>query len=262
MIAQQRRQETISNNIANINTPGYKADSAPLRSFPEMLVQLMDSNKVPTTNELKLPYNRQIGGLTTGVYAQETIPNFIQGMLRETELYTDIALVDRTIPDETGTFLFTVENADGAIRYTRNGNFTVDGEGFLTTNEGFYVLDNAGNPIQTNSVEFTVTPEGVVQTEDAAAQLGIVYIPNATELVKEENDLYNPDVGDVAVQDPAAAGAVFRTQQHFLEGSNVNPAQSMTEMMQAYRIFELNQTVLKAYDDSMGRAVNDIARLG
>src|SRR5690625_4001768 len=122
MIAQQRQQEMVSNNITNANTPGYKADQATLRSFPELLIRQMGSRNIPTTNGLKLPVNRPIGSLHTGVYAQESIPNFSQGDVRETGMFTDLALVDGQNPDETGSVFFTVQNADGDIRYTRNGN--------------------------------------------------------------------------------------------------------------------------------------------
>jgi len=261
MIAQQRRQEMVSNNIANVNTPGYKADQATLRSFPEMLIHLIDQKKIPTTNEVKLRRSQPIGGLHTGVYAQESILNFSQGMIRETGMFTDVALIDRDYPDENGQVFFTVRNENGDIRYTRNGNFTVDGEGYLTTNEGFYVLDENGNEIQTDGLEFLVTDEGYVQTAAGQARLGIAYIADAHELIKEENDLLSPEAGDVDVQNAYASDANFTMRQGFLEGSNVDAGRSMTEMMQAYRNFEMNQRVLKAYDESMDKAVNQIARL-
>lgn len=262
MIAQQRHQELVSNNIANANTPGYKADQGVLRSFPEMLIRQMGSKNIPTTNGLKLPVNRPIGSLHTGVYAQESIPNFSQGDIRETGMFTDLALVDNDTPDEAGGVFFTVQNADGDVRYTRNGNFTVDAEGFITTNEGYYVLNQTGNPIQTNGLEFTVTANGVVQGDGINAPLGIVYIANTNELIKEENDLLSAEAGNVNAVNPDAAGANFTVHQQHLESSNVNAMQSMTDMMNAYRSFEMNQRVLKAYDESMGKAVNDIARLG
>src|SRR5690625_3809696 len=98
MISQQRQQEMISNNLTNANTPGYKADQATLRSFPELLIRQMGTKTIPTTNGLKLPVNRAIGGLHTGVYAQESIPNFEQGSIRETGIETDVALVDGDKP--------------------------------------------------------------------------------------------------------------------------------------------------------------------
>src|SRR5699024_10469581 len=133
MIAQQRHQEALSNNMANVNTPGFRADQTTIRSFPDMLIRQLGKKTIPTTNELTLPVNNPVGSLNTGVYVQEHVPDFSQGILRETQLITDIALIDGVMPDENGTVFFTVLNEDGDMRYTRNGNFTVDGEGYLTT---------------------------------------------------------------------------------------------------------------------------------
>ncbi len=257
MLTQQRAQETLANNIANMNTPGYKADQTAIRSFPEMLIQEMRTNKIPTTRGLKLPVQEPIGSIHTGVYVQETIPNFSQGDIRETGLMTDIALVQGNMPDETGALFFGVQNEAGEERLTRNGNFTVDGQGYLVTNQGYYVLDAAGNPIQTNGMDFTVTPEGIVQTADGqAVPLRIRYVADANELTKEGNDLYN---GDGV---PVPAGATYNIRQGYLERSNVDALQTMTDMMTAYRMFETNQRVLRAYDESLGKAVNEIGKLG
>lgn len=79
-----------------------------------------------------------------------------------------MALVDGQLPDENGGLLYAIQTEDGDIRYTRNGHFTVDGEGYLTTNQGLYVLDDNEEPIQVNDLEFNVTPEGIVQVGDDA----------------------------------------------------------------------------------------------
>lgn len=255
MIAQQRQQESLANNIANQNTPGYKADHAALRAFPELLLNEMGSKNVPTTEGLNIPIKQPIGALNTGVYIQETIPNFLQGDLKETGVTTDLALVHNFLPEDTATLLFTVQNEDGDERYTRNGNFTVDGQGFLATNEGYYVLDQTGDRIPTSGMEFDVTSDGMLQVGGQNIPIGVAYIEDANELVKEGNGLYN---GDVAL---VPAGATFTVEQGFLEQSNVDSLQMMTQMTESYRMFETNQRVLKAYDESMGKAVNEIGRL-
>lgn len=257
MISQQRQQEALGNNVANVNTPGYKADQTALRAFPELLMRQMGTaNKVPTTKELNIQLNRPIGSLHTGVYMQEMIPNFVQGDVKETGITSDLALVNGELPDEQGNLFFTVQNENGEVRYTRNGNFTVDGQGFLVTNDGYYVLDQAGNPIQTGGLDFDVTKDGIVQVDGQNILLGISYVADANTLVKEGNGLFN---GDGA---PVPADATFQVQQGFLERSNVDALQSMTDMMQAYRMFETNQKVLRAYDESMGKAVSEIGRIG
>src|SRR5699024_9479472 len=156
----------------------------------------------PTINEANVPVKQSIGPLHTGVYVHEMVPNFTQGDARERGVSRDLALVDEDGRDETGGLFFTVENEDGEIRYTRNGNFTVDGEGMLVTNNGYYVLDNEGNPIETNGLEFTVHSDATLEIDGANIPLGISYVADVTELEKEGNDLLN---GDAEVNIPQDA---------------------------------------------------------
>lgn len=259
MIAQQRHQEALANNLTNINTPGYKADQTTLRSFPEMLIRQLGKRSIPTTNEISLPVNRSVGSLNTGVYAQEKIPFFSQGSLKETKLSTDLALVNDIMPDETGDIFFTIQNEDGDLRYTRNGNFTVDGEGYLTTAQGYYVLDGNNNPIFTDNLEFTVTKDGNVQINDIEIPLNITYIEDTNDLIKEGHDLYNGE--EAVVINARNTDAEYSIEQGYLEHSNVDPGETMAKMIQAYRTFEMNQRVLRAYDDSLDKAVNDVGRV-
>ncbi|GGA64500.1 flagellar hook-basal body protein [Ornithinibacillus halotolerans] len=253
MISMQRQQEALANNIANANTPGYKADQATIRAFPEMLLYQMGPGSTPAKG---LSTANEIGSINTGVYVQEYVPNYIQGALKETGVLTDVALIDGVFPDETGSLFFSVQNENGEVRYTRNGNFTVDGEGYLTTTQGYYVLDAGGDPIQTGGMEFIVLDDGTLQVGQQAIQLGIAYTADANQLEKEGDGLFNGEAGQVP------AGVTFSVKQGFLEQSNVDAVQTMTQMMDAYRSFELNQRVLKAYDESLGKAVSEIGRIG
>ncbi|WP_163527419.1 flagellar hook-basal body protein [Halobacillus ihumii] len=264
MMANQRMQETLSNNLANAYTPGYKADQGTMRAFPELLIQQMNQTTVPTRNGgLTLPTEKSIGSLHTGVYMQETVPKFSQGDLRETGIQTDLALLNGNLPDENGSLFFNVQDEAGNLRYTRNGNFTVDGEGFLTTTQGYYVLDDAGNPIQTDGMEFDVRENGTLIAAGVTAQLGLSYSPDSFSLEKVGSGLFSPGEDAAPLADARAGGEVnFSIRQGFLERSNVDPAQVMTEMMNTYRSFELNQRVLKAYDQSLQKTVTEIARLG
>ncbi|SDB81347.1 flagellar basal-body rod protein FlgG [Pelagirhabdus alkalitolerans] len=262
MLTQQRRQDTLSNNISNAQTPGFKQDQAAVRAFPEMLIQRMGSEELPTTRRFNVPNGGQVGSINTGVYVQETIPDHAQGGLEETGMSTDMALVNGTIPDEAGGLFFTIQNAEGEERYTRNGNFTVDGEGFLTTNQGYYVLDQAGEPVFTDGQQFEVTPEGIVEVGDEAIPLDISYTENVNDLIKDDEDLFMLEGEDGEIVDARdLADVTFSVEQGSLETSNVDEVQTMTDMMQAYRNFESNQQVVRAYDQSMDLAVNQIARL-
>lgn len=257
MITQQRQQEALSNNIANANTPGYKADQTAIRAFPELLIQQSGGNTIPTTQGgFNIPLSRQLGGMNTGVYVQETIPHFAQGDINESGLPTDVAIEQGNVPDENGAIFFAVQNEDGDVRYTRNGNFTIDAEGFLVTNRGYYVLDEDGNNIQTDGTIETITPEGVIPTAGGDVTIGMQYAADANTLTKEGNDLFEGDAEAVP------ADAAYVLHQGALEQSNVNTEQSMTDMMNAYRLFESNQRVLRVYDESLGKAVTEVGRLG
>ncbi|CQR46181.1 Flagellar basal-body rod protein FlgG [Paraliobacillus sp. PM-2] len=263
MMTQQRRQDVLSNNIANAQTPGYKQDQTTVRAFPELLIQRMGNKEMPTMNGgLDVPDQQTIGSIHTGVYVQETIPDFEQGAMKKTGLTTDMALVNGALPDQTGGIFFTVQDNDGNIRYTRNGNFTVDGEGFLTTSEGLYLLDENGDPMETDGQSFNVTDEGMIQVGNETVPIGIAYSANVNDLVKDGEGLFALDEAGATLGNAREnLNVSFTVQQKYLESSNVNTVQTMTDMMQAYRMFETNQKVLQAYDQSMDKAVNQIARL-
>lgn len=269
MISQQRRQEMLTNNLANANTPGFKADQASLRAFPEMLITSMNTDTLPVKKQFQLKGVNTVGSINTGVYMQEATPTFKQGDLQETGNQTDLALVDVNLPinEETnrpGALFYQVVNAEGEPRYTRNGNFTVDGEGYLTTTDGNYVIDTFGEPIVIYGSEFTVTTDGrfFEEGEDTGQQINIAYAENPANLVKEGNGLFrleddNPEL-PTAIDNP---DILFQVKQKFIERSNVDIEQTMSEMMMAYRTFEANQKILKAYDQSMEKAVNEIGRI-
>ncbi|MBU8905919.1 flagellar hook-basal body protein [Desertibacillus haloalkaliphilus] len=265
MFTQQRRQEMLTENLANANTPGFKADRASIRTFPNMLIQAQNTSNLPPNR------SHYVGELSPGAYLQERIPNFAQGDLNETGNNTDIALLQGNIPinEETGragALFFTVEHEDGNARYTRNGNLAVDGQGFLTTSAGHYILDTAGERIEVGNEQFTVNRNGVVSTAAGAeiAQIEVAFSEDPALLVKEGDGLLRLEADELDAL-PTAIGndeISYQLQQGFIERSNVDAGQTMTEMMQAFRAFEANQKVLQAYDQSLDKAVNEVGRIG
>ncbi|KQU20196.1 hypothetical protein ASG65_03840 [Bacillus sp. Leaf13] len=268
MLTQQRRTEMLTNNMSNANTTGFKADQTSIRSFPEMLLSNIDSKTIPTENKLSMSKFSQVGSLSTGVYVQETNPLFTQGTLEETHLNTDLTLVDENLPINEGTgrqgaVLFTVQDGDGGLRYTRNGSFTLDGQGYLTTPNGYYVLDENNERIQLDSDQFTVTENGVILEGNVQkARLGIGFSDNPSALLMKDGEgLYKVVNDDELPSAYAGAEVSFSTKQGFLEGSNVDQSRTMTEMMSSYRSFEASQKVLQAYDKSLDKAVNEVGKL-
>lgn len=267
MIAQQRRTEMLTNNLANANTPGYKAEQSTIRSFPEMFMSSLESARIPTEQSLKLNGLSPVGGISTGVYMQETIPSWIQGQLRETGLTTDIALIEGRLPidEETGiqgAVLFTLEGENDTQRYTKNGSFSLDANGFLTNPTGHYVLDQNGERIALPNDEFEVTETGVILAGgNAVATLGISFAQRPDMLMKQDNGLFATADGENLQAAGDNEAVAFSLQQGFLEGSNVDAGRTMTDMLTAYRAFEANQKVLQAYDRSMEKAVTEIGRV-
>lgn len=268
MLTQQRRTEMLTNNMANANTPGFKADQSSLRAFPEMLLQRFDDQKIPTEKGLNLPINQTVGSINTGVYMQEVMPKFIQGDLNDTGQSTDFALLDVLMPQNqetgySGSVFFTVQNGAGETRYTRNGDFTLDGQGYLTTASGNYVLDSTGNRIQLSNEQFTVNENGLLQgAAGETALLGVGYSDNPFQLIKEGDGLFRTEDGAALGDARVAGGVQFSLLQGKLERSNVDMSRTMTDMLTAYRAFEANQKVLQAYDKSMDKAANEIGRIG
>lgn len=268
MIAQQRKTDIITNNMANANTPGYKADQSTIRSFPDMLMSAVKSNYIPTKNGLADNSLKEVGTLNTGVYLQETIADYSQGSIRETGLPTDVTLLDGVMPIDAasgnaGTILFRLQNPDGGESYTRNGNFTLDGNGSLVNAQGLYVLDTNGQPIQLQTDEFQIFDNGQIVDANGnfVAQIDVAFSANPDLLMKQGNGLFNTMDGAALPSAFNVDGVSFALQQGYLEGSNVDAAKAMTDLLTAYRAFEANQKVLQAYDRSMEKAVNEIGKV-
>ncbi|QHW32568.1 flagellar hook-basal body protein [Paenibacillus rhizovicinus] len=277
MISQQNRHDTITNNIANINTPGYKQKYAVTHSFPDMLLHLTGSNDIDN--------GKSVGKLNTGVFAEESLQINLQGDLMQTNQFSDFAIVsDIGVPgvnfDSSGKALtadgqlifqpqafFTVQNQDGETRYTRDGQFKLDEQGFLTLPDGSRVLGADGKPFQLpagmtfNELSLT-TDNRLVNpvTGQSAGQLLLTRVDNPNKLVREGDGKFKLADGETVARPINAADRV-EVRQGFVERSNVDASQSMVDMMSASRAYEANQKVIQFYDKSMDKAVNEIGRI-
>lgn len=267
MMATNRQQQILTNNLSNANTPGFKEDQAVLRAFPEQLIKAIENGKKGTI----VPHN--IGSLATGVYTQEGIPSFLQGPLKETGNLTDMVLLDELLPtnpetQKKGTMVFAAATENEEVRYTKNGTFAVNAEGVLTTSEGFPVLDENQQSIQVGSTDFTVQENGQIILADGTqgSRLWIGHTENPEQFVKEGQNLLrwagNPEETPQFIDNVALLNTTDSfIKQGFIEQSNVDLTKTMTDMMTTYRGFESNQKVIQAYDRSMEKAVNEIGRV-
>ncbi|WP_462410713.1 flagellar hook-basal body protein [Neobacillus sp. Marseille-QA0830] len=267
MIALQRRQNALTNNLANAETPGFKQDSSPLRSFPEMLLSRINQNTGMAP---------KIGTLSMGVYNQENLPLFSQGSLVSTNLPFDVAINDQALAPnlENGQTVqpaafFAVQTADGGIQLTRNGRFSVNENGQLVTAAGDLVLGKDGQPIADAEIsggDISIGTDGeiIVHPGDTASarivgSLGIMVVDNPNQLVKKDNGLYELE-GATAVMLEQTLPAGLQLQHKMIEQSNVDLSQTITDMMGNIRLYEANQKVLQAYDTTLEQ-LNTIGRV-
>lgn len=273
MMTQQRRHDTVTNNMANMNTPGYKSVNTIQRAFPEIMIQLMGNDAASGS---------QIGKLNMGVFGEESRLLFTQGDLMQTNQMGDFALVsDIEVPgltfDESGKSVdeqgnvtykpeafFMVREGD-QIRYTRDGHFQLNGNGELTTADGAIVLNSNNQPVVLNNISLSdvlANEQGQLFNGRTGANLGqalmITRIDNPNELVRSGNSRFQ--LNGNAAGAPVQPGEV-RVSQGYLERSNVDPMSATVEMMNAYRAYEANQKVIQYYDRTLEKAVNEIARL-
>ncbi|ADG83714.1 flagellar basal-body rod protein FlgF [Thermincola potens] len=238
MLAESARNDVAANNLANVNTTGYKKDAAVFKSFPEMLIQRMEKPDNPA--QLK---PEKVGWLGTGVIVDEVITIHTQGQLKETTNPLDMAI--------SGDGYFVIQTPAGE-RYTRNGAFTLDSEGYLVTSEGNYVLGQRGR-IRIGNNDIVVDKQGNISANGQVIDtLRIVSFNDPNRLVKQGDSLF---AGGQPV-----AGFNGQIMQKALETSNVNPVQEMVDLITIMRAYEANQKMIQAHDQTLGQAINDVAR--
>jgi flagellar basal-body rod protein FlgG len=256
-IAQSEKLDTIANNIANVNTPGFKRDQL---SFQEYLTayekeqKLMNVPKIPASIESF--YDLQ-GGDKSYVDVKGSFTDFSQGSLRNTGNNFDVAL--------EGKGFFEVATPNG-IRLTRSGNFTLDGNGRLVTKEGFPIMKAGGEGADPasriitvgDSAQFSISDSGeVFQGAESLGKLSVVNPTDPDALQKMGSSLYgfrpnkNPEVTNVV--NPGM-------KQGFLETSNVNIVKEMTDMITTNRVFESTQKAISAYDQMADKLVNQVGK--
>lgn len=243
MNVQTKRMDVISNDLANVNTTGYKKDDAVVSSFEEVLTYRMNDM------QNHVPNNNAIGTMTFGARIDEIYTQFAQGSLIKTDGLVDMAL--------QGDGFFTVQTETGTA-YTRDGKFSIDAEGYLVTKEGYPVI-GANGPVEigedflANGGELTVGEEGEITLNGAFIdQLQLVKFEDNRSLTKMDDNLYT--AGSEALP---YEGTVI---QGYTEASNVNPVTAMVDMITVSRAYEANQKMIQVHDTLLGKAVNEVGR--
>lgn len=218
MLAEMDRMNAISNNLANLSTPGYKSDYIDQGTF----ARLLWSNRGNGQN---------IGTWDIGP-GTEAVVSLSQGAITPTTSQLDLAI--------NGEGFFAVRTPQG-VRYTRNGSFARNADGELVTSQGYQVLGANGQPLRVGGGDFRVSPEGFVTVGDQ--QVGQIAVFNLNNPQKIDGSLWNGQ--------PAGRPAETLVVQSALESSNVNSIQQVTDMIVSQRAFDSGQRVLRAIDDSL-----------
>lgn len=254
-ISQQQKVDTLANNVANANTPGFKKTDL---TFREHLTVLENGNvdaSLPNKTWTPEDFYNTHGNESSYVKTDGSFTNFNQGQIMPTGNIFDLAI--------KGEGFFEILSPNG-IRYTRKGNFTINNEGKLTTDQGYFVLSKGdgtkempeNRTISMPQGKFAVTKEGTIISNDLKiAEINIIEFTDKHALKKEGNSLFsNNDQKNIK---PETSTMIY---QGFQEQSNVNVIQEMSELIKASRNFESIQRVIKTYDNMAEKLNTNILR--
>lgn len=253
MNAQQNRLDAISNNLANVDTAGYKKEITVSKSFPELLLRRTNADGVYKTAVGSSDAAPIIGKLGLGVETNENYIDFSQGSFKITNTNTDVAF--------SGKGFYSVQTPDGE-KYTRNGNFHIGKEGILETKDGYPVLGEKGY-IRVEDDKFIINEDGIIYSQDDMSEIDrfkVVRFDNERYLKKVGESMYTTN--DIAGEPHIAEGKerpVF--MQGYTETSNVNVVNEMVQMIEVNRAYEANQKTITSEDSMMGTLWSKVAVL-
>lgn len=248
MMAQQFNVDTIANNLANVNTTGFKKTRA---EFQDLMYQSVKASGSATNAATRETQAIQVG---TGSVLTATQKSFMQGDVQATSNPFDIAIM--------GEGFFQVRRPDGTLAYTRDGAFKLSADGTIVTSQG-YVLD-PGISLTSNAKNLSISREGVVESSDSSGdqmtrvgQIELATFVNVAGLKAIGNNLF--------VETPASGPPIIGTagtdgfgelQQGYLESSNVDVVEEMVNMIVAQRAYEINSKTVKTVEEMLQMANN------
>jgi len=257
----QSMADNVATNLANVNSSGFKQTLLQIESAPTLDIYRIQTDPGHASGRATpgAPVAPYVGVLGTGAQVHDTPEDFTQGPLEATGNRLDLAL--------SGANQFFMIQTPQGVRYTRDGQFTLDANSVLRTQDGNAVLGTNNRPIVLNGQlgPATIAPDGTVNqpsqggqggaTVTTAGTIAIASFGNLLALRKEGDNNF-VDTGNAQ---PAAARGV-NVQQGFLEKSNGNVVRAMVDLITAERWFEANQRVMKAQDDATNNAINNVAK--
>lgn len=243
-LAQEKRLTLLTNNLANANTVGFKADRPVFEVEPLPTVSYVTPASA-TTPESIIPLNPLQGRDSVQTQLRTVVTDFAQGNVQPTGNPLDLAL--------EGRGFFAVQTPDG-VAYTRQGTLSLNAEGTLVTHSGLPVLGESG-PIRITGGPPEIRPSGqVVVNGTEVGRLRLVDFAQTSSLSKQGDVLFRPTDPNTPT---TAATAVVR--QGAIETANTEPVRLLVSVLETSRAYEAYQKVMQAFNDIAGRAVNDIA---
>lgn len=246
MIAQQKRQENVSNNIANIETPSFKKQT--------LLIKAREASEISKeSGGGKTP----IGKLELGLGIEGSATDFSQGMLRETGRKEDLAI--------SGEGYFKTRLSSGETAYTRNGSLNMDQDGFIFNSDGLPIFGSKreggpDEPIHIDSKTFSVDSEGNMTDSEGNRLWKIALVG-----ISDSQALYAADQGAYVLPADGTGNEIEAENAWIVTGaqeaSNVNALDEMVKLMEISRSFESNQRIIQSIDEMLDKAVNEIGKL-
>lgn len=273
MINEQHRMDVMTNNLANADTNGFKKEGATSQAFDSMLAfkikDLSEAGNIPRlistpkavdeyelNNEANPNYieNRVTRvGMNLGVKIGENYVDYSEGPMKVTDNPLDLAISDR------GFFAIEYTNKAGetSIMYTRDGNFTMDRQGYLMTQDGDFVLDENGRRIRMNTALPVSIDRGgnIRQDGELVATVGLTDFEDYNYLERFGENLFRPIEGatEIEAESDIRAGV--------LEMANMSIVTEMVNMITIQRQYDSNQKVITTYDESLDIAVNQLGKV-
>jgi len=246
LINEQSRLDVLTNNLANATTNGYKAEGSTSQSFSDVLAYKIKDESVG--------YNtaRRIGVNTPGVKIGETYTDYGQGSFKSTGNTFDLGLSG----DGFFNISFTNKAGETSTKYTRDGSFTIDKDGYIVTKDGDFLLGEDGK-IQVDPLKTTEVSQAGIVTQDG--------VPIDTILLTDFEDYdYLEHYGEnyfQPVEGAEFASASAKVFSGYLETSNVSVVEEMVEMISVTRAYEANQKIMQAMDSTLDKSVNSLGKI-
>jgi len=246
----EMQMDTLANNLANVNTVGFKKNGVNFQAFPEMMMKRLDAQGV-----------HDVGQLMSGSKVRSTAVNFNQGNIRQTGNTLDVAI--------QGDGFFMVQDPESKeMSYTRNGEFIVDAQGYLTTIDGHWVMSQRANeqesplviPYDAKKIEIA-NGGSVTVNGQQVGNIKVAVFDNPQTLEKFKENLYKTtEASTQKVFRYAYENPGYQLFQGNLELSNVNVVAEMVNNITGMRLYESLQKNIQMQNQTLEKAVNDVGR--